>query len=278
MSSGLGTKAVTSLGDRVALADAAEAAAREAGALVAAVFRTRVFVQEKADRDLVTEWDRRSEDLLRDRLTAAFPGVPVVGEETHRPGDVLPPLAFVVDPIDGTTNFTHGHPFWCVSVGVVEHGVPVAGALVAPPLQLAWKAALDPQGRASIALRDGVPCRPSRTAAFRECLIATGFPPDREVAPANNFDSFIAVKRRAQAVRRCGSAAIDIAFVGDGTYDAYWERRLHVWDAAAAAALVLAGGGSITALDGGPYDLERGHLAISNGLVHDDLLAAVQGR
>jgi myo-inositol-1(or 4)-monophosphatase len=281
----LNRSAASSLRERVALADAAEIAAREAGGLVAAAFRAArlgapgaVHVEEKAEKDLVTEWDRRSEDLLRERLGAAFPDVPVVGEETYRPGDALPPLAFVVDPIDGTTNFTHGHPFWCVSVGVLEEGRPVAGALIAPPLHLSWKAAVDPDGAASMALRDGVPCRPSTRRVFRECLIATGFPPNRDEAPANNFDSFMSVKRRAQAVRRCGSAAIDIAFVGDGTYDAYWERRLHVWDCAAAAALVLAAGGTITALDGGPPDFEKGHIAVSNGLVHEDLLAAVHGR
>lgn len=260
------------------MADAAEAAAREAGGLVASAFRTRHLVEEKAEKDLVTEWDRRSEDLLRELLRAAFPEVPVVGEETYSPGVALPPLAFVVDPIDGTTNFSHGHPFWCVSIGVLERGIPVAGALVAPMLHLTWKAAVDPDGAASMALRDGAPCRPSRTSTFREALLATGFPPDRERAPENNFDSFIAVKKRARAVRRCGSAAIDIAFVGDGTYDGYWERRLHVWDCAGAAALVLAGGGVITTLDGDLPDYERGHLAVSNGLLHADLLAAVHGR
>lgn len=267
----------TSLHDRLALATAAEEAARAAAALVSSVFRTRMTVVEKAEKDLVTEWDRRSEALLIAQLSAAFPGVPVVGEESFVPGSPLPALAFVVDPIDGTTNFTHGHPIWCVSVGVLEGGMPIAGALVAPAIGITWKAAVDPTGKASVALRDGAPCHVSATPALRESLVATGFPPNRDIAPANNFDSFMAVKRRAQAVRRCGSAAIDIAFVGDGTYDAYWERRLHVWDATAAAALVLAAGGTITALDGGPPVYERGHLAVSNGRVHAELLAAIAG-
>jgi myo-inositol-1(or 4)-monophosphatase len=268
----------TSLRDRIALSDAAEEAARAAGVLVHRAFRTRFEVEEKAEKDLVTAWDRRSEALITEHLAAAFPDVALVGEETHGPDTPMPELAFVVDPIDGTTNFAHGHPFWCVSIGVFDAGVPVAGAILAPALRLAWKAALDPAGPGSLALRDGAACRVTTRRALRECLVATGFPPNRDVAPDNNFDSFMAVKRRAQAVRRCGSAAIDIAFVGDGTYDAYWERRLHVWDCAAAAALVLAAGGRVTALDGGAPVYGRGHLAISNGLVHDELVAAIADR
>lgn len=271
------TSGSTSLRDRTAFADAAERAARAAADLVAGAFRTRLRVEEKADKDLVTEWDRRSEALIVERLRTEHPDVPVVGEETHQPGAALPDLAFVVDPIDGTTNFTHGHPFWCVSIGVLDGGSPVAGAMIAPALGITWKAVVDPAGQASVALRDGAPCRVSATDELRRALIATGFPPVRDVAPDNNFDSFMSVKRRAQAVRRCGSAAIDIAFVGDGTYDAYWERRLHLWDLAAGAAVVLAGGGTITALDGRAPIYERGHIAVSNGLVHEALVAAIAG-
>ena len=271
------TSGTTTFRDRSALADTAESAAHAAADLVVGAFRTRLRVEEKADKDLVTEWDRRSEDLIVKRLRAEHPDVPVVGEESHGPGTALPALAYVVDPIDGTTNFTHGHPFWCVSIGVFDGGAPVAGAMVAPALGITWKAVVDPEGRSSIALRDGAPCRVSGTDELRRSLIATGFPPVRDVAPDNNFDSFMTVKRRAQAVRRCGSAAIDIAFVGDGTYDAYWERRLHLWDLAAGAAVVLAGGGTITALDGGAPVYERGHIAVSNGLVHEALVAAIGG-
>jgi len=117
----------------------------------------------------------------------------------------------------------------------------------------------------------------SRTARLADALISTGFPTMREVAPANNFDSFVAVKRIAQAVRRCGSAAIDLCMVADGTYDGYWERTLKGWDTVAASALVLAAGGQITSLDGGTPNYHIGHLAASNGLLHHELLGILKG-
>lgn len=267
----------TTLADRIHLADVALTVAAEAGALVLGAHRSHPRVAEKAVKDLVTQWDRASEDLVFTRLAAARPDVAVVGEESFDATSARPALAFIVDPIDGTTNFAHGHPFWAVSIGVLEDGVPVAGGLVAPSLGITWRAALDPDGARSLAERSGAPCRVSVATQLVASLVATGFPPERDVAPANNFDSFMSVKRRALAVRRCGSAAIDIAFVGDGTYDGYWERRLHVWDAAAGAALVLAAGGRITSLEGGPFDLWRGHIVASNGHVHDELVRAVAG-
>ena len=124
--------------------------------------------------------------------------------------------------------------------------------------------------------RNGEPCAVSATSQLSESLLATGFPPQRDQAPENNFDSFIAVKRAAQAVRRCGSAAIDLAMVADGTYDGYWERRLHAWDMVAASAVLLAAGGTITSLDGGAPSYHAGYIAASNGRIHADLLAAIQ--
>jgi myo-inositol-1(or 4)-monophosphatase len=267
----------TTLEERIQLADVALAVAKEAGSFVLGGFRTGTRVELKAVKDLVTQWDRDSEALIAERLRALCPDVAIVGEESFDATSPRPDVAFIVDPIDGTTNFVHGHPFWAVSIGVLDGGSPVAGALVAPSLGITWRAAVDPGGERSIAERNGAPCRVSGATLLRESLVATGFPPVRDHAPENNFDSFMSVKRRALAVRRCGSAAIDIAFVGDGTYDAYWERRLHVWDAAAGCAVVLAGGGRITSLEGGPADLWRGHIVASNGHVHDELVRAVAG-
>ena len=111
----------------------------------------------------------------------------------------------------------------------------------------------------------------SETSEIEQALVATGFPYDRSRAPDDNFGSFVRVKRVAQAVRRCGSAAVDLCLVADGTYDAYWERRLNAWDVAAGAAVVLSAGGKLTALDGGPVNLSVGHLIASNGHVHEAL-------
>lgn len=266
--------------------------AEEAAALVLAGFRAGprgLHVEEKGPHDLVTEFDRASEDLLVARLDALTPGVAVVGEEQSaaRREEPRGGLVWYVDPLDGTTNFVHGHPFWCVSVGLMDDDVPVAGAVVAPALGLRWTgfrprepgprdAARAPVSTAAIdgeARRNGERCTVSATASLQRAMVATGFPPIRDRAPDNNFDAFMTVKRNAQAVRRCGSAAIDLCMVADGTYDAYWERRLHAWDVAAGSAIVRGAGGVITALDGGAPNYPTGNIVASNGLVHAAIVA-----
>jgi myo-inositol-1(or 4)-monophosphatase len=263
---------------RAALSSDCLAIAEEAGRLALGGFGTRPETREKGRHDLVTEFDLKSQALILRLLAERYPGVPVIAEE----GDLAQAavgvdLTFVVDPIDGTTNFAHGHPIWCVSVGVLERGEPVAGGIAAPALSLRWRGFRHESGGGEL-YRNDEPRRVSVTERLDDALIATGFPPNRDKAPENNFDSFMAVKRRALAVRRCGSAAIDIAFVADGTYDAYWERRLKLWDSAAAAAFVLAAGGSVTALDGAPAELAKGNIVASNGRVHDELVRAIANR
>jgi myo-inositol-1(or 4)-monophosphatase len=141
---------------------------------------------------------------------------------------------------------------------------------VAPVLGLTWTGF---QG--GTAQRGDAACHVSETEQLEEALVATGFPTDRETAPGNNFDSFVRVKKVAQGVRRCGAAAIDMCLVADGTYDGYWERRLHAWDLAAGAAVLLAAGGKLTGLDGGPANLRVGHVIASNGKIHAALQALV---
>ena len=239
--------------------------ASEAGALLAKGWRTRPTAESKQSLvDLVTEWDLESERLIRERLAERAPGVPVVAEEHGGSRGSGP--TFYCDPLDGTTNYVHGHPFWAVSIGVLDGATPVAGAVVAPSLGTTWV------GWGAQAERSGERCRVSSTTALGDALLATGFPPDRSQEPDNNFPAFTRVKRRCRGVRRCGSAAIDLCLVADGTYDGYWERRLHAWDVAAGAAIVLGAGGTLTALDGGPAKLEVGHLVASNGQIHQALL------
>jgi myo-inositol-1(or 4)-monophosphatase len=268
---------VTAPEGRAGLATVALLVAEEAATLVSAGYRARPVADRKGLHDLVTEYDRASERMLAARLTSLTPGIPVVGEEASNGQDTgrRKGLVWYVDPLDGTTNFVHGHPIWCVAVGLMEDDQPVVGAVVAPSLAVRWMGWVDPSAQGPTAFRNGRPCSVSATADLQEAMIATGFPPTRDESPANNFDSFMAVKRAAQAVRRCGSAAIDLCMVADGTYDAYWERSLHAWDTVAAGAIALAAGATITALGGGPPDYHEGYLAASNGLLHDALLRAV---
>jgi myo-inositol-1(or 4)-monophosphatase len=159
-----------------------------------------------------------------------------------------------------------------VSIGLLDHELnAIAGAVVAPCVQLEWMGAID-----SGAFRNGERCEVSPIDSLDQALVGTGFPTQRDVAPDNNFDAFFRVKRAAGAVRRCGSAAMDVCMVADGTYDAYWERKVHPWDLAAGAAIALAAGARVTALDGSRANLRVGHVLVSNGRIHEELLPLVR--
>lgn len=262
------------LAEMAELSKVAMVVAEEAGAVLIRGYRSRPRADEKGRADLVTEFDRRSEELVIARLGELTPEIPVVGEESS--GEARPRgLVWYVDPLDGTTNFVHGHPFFAVSVGLLCESDPVAGAVIAPALGVRWRAFRSPSDRGA-ALRDEEPCEVSPIQTLAKAMIGTGFPGNRDVAPANNFGSFIEVKRAAQAVRRCGAAAIDLCLVADGTYDGFWERRLQTWDVCAGSAMVLAAGGRVSALDGSPLRYQAGPICASNGKVHDALVAAIK--
>jgi len=242
--------------------------ANEAGALVAKGFRTHPHASEKSAKDLVTEYDLASEELIRRRLRELGPPLAVVAEEQGGTADQA--ATWYCDPLDGTTNFVHGHPFWSVSIGILEAGVASVGVVVAPSLGLHWTGYLS-----GSATRNGKACSVSTTTHLDQALVATGFPTDRSREPDSNLLSFVSVMQRARGVRRCGSAAIDLCLVADGTYDAFWERKLNAWDVTAGAAVVLAAGGRLSALDGSNVELTRGHLIASNQHIHDELVSVL---
>ena len=257
--------------DHDALLKAALEAARAAAALVEKGWRRRPAVAAKrAPVDLVTQFDRESEALLREALSSATP-FPVVGEEEGgERARGAEAATWYVDPLDGTTNFVHGHPFWCVSIGLLRGALPILGVVVAPSLRTEWTGVA---GRGSY--RNGEACRVSETPRLNEALLATGFPFDRRTSEDNNFDAFVAIKKKCQAVRRCGSAAIDMCFVADGTYDGYWEKKLGPWDVAGGSAIVLAAGGHLSDYAGDPVDVTKGNVVATNGRVHAELVRAL---
>lgn len=250
-----------------------------AGDLMLERFGTNVRVDLKGAIDLVTEVDVAIEREFRARIAERFPEHTVFGEEMGGSATAPEGPCWVFDPIDGTTNFAHGHPFWCVSVGLVlPSGESVLGVVRAPALGTEHYALLDDEGAvlSRRATSDGEEdCKVSGLARFEESLLATGFPYDRKTSPDNNFDSFVAIKKKCQAVRRCGSAALDLCLVADGTYEGYWERKLRPWDIAAGIAIVRGAGGRISTFDATalPACNPLENIVATNGRIHDALLA-----
>jgi myo-inositol-1(or 4)-monophosphatase len=257
--------------DLAALTRIALDVARTAGQLVLAGWRSHPAVERKLSyADLVTRFDLESEQCIRQLLGERTPSIPIVGEEQGGSADDRP--TWVCDPIDGTVNFAHGHAYFAVSIGLLQQGQPLVGAVVAPALQTEWYGYLG-----GGAFRNGAPCHVSSNGSLPDALVGTGFSPVMRLHghPEDNVAASGRVMPQVRDIRRCGSAALDLCMVAEGTYDAYWERRLAPWDSAAGATLVLAAGGRLTSLVGGPHDLSRGYLLATNGHVHDALLPLV---
>lgn len=251
-----------------------ERIARAAGALILGGYRRARTVSKKGASDLVTEFDLASEALLMRELAQSFPELEVVAEEAQGKRAVAraaESLRLFVDPIDGTTNFAHGHPFFCVSLGLCRGASPLVGVVFAPALDICWSG-----GVGMGVARDGEPCRVSGSEPLSEALCATGFGYDVVGSGDDNSAEFRAVQTRSRGLRRCGAAAIDLALVADGTYDAYWEFLLQPWDVAGGAALVLGAGGSVTDFEGGEVDVQSGAVVASNKLVHRELIAVLR--
>lgn len=246
------------------------AIAREAAAHLATGYRGQFVVEHKGETDLVTRFDRESEDIVRERVARELPGVDLIAEESGGTASGARPVLYA-DPLDGTTNFAHGHPFFCVSLGVLEGDALTHAAVVAPALGTEYHAT-----RGHGAFRGGVRCRVSDTRELVKSLLATGFPYDGRSNPENNLREFCELTLRTQGVRRCGSAALDLCLTADGTFDAYWERHLKPWDLAAGALMVHEAGGRLSDFEDGPADVRKGWLVASNGHLHAPLLAALR--
>jgi myo-inositol-1(or 4)-monophosphatase len=232
-------------------------------------------------RDLVTEWDLRSEDTIRRVLEERAPGIPVLGEEGGQSGpetepDALRPAGgkgqgqrWLVDPIDGTVNFAHGLPIWSISIALEDPSGVLLGIVTAPALGWWFEATKGGGARDS----SGAPLRVSATGRLDQALLSTGFPYDRATSPVNNFAEWEQLQRVAGACRRLGSASLDLCLVARGWLDGYWERKLKAWDVAAGGLIVAEAGGTVTDTRGGPYDPHAGEVVASNGAIHEGLIA-----
>lgn len=250
----------------MSLIDVALEAAQAAGRLIVQAHHARDPVAEhKGAVDLVTQTDRDAEQAIRDVLARHTPGIPVMGEEGG--GGEGASTRWVVDPIDGTTNFVHGFPWFCVSIALEDAGASQVGVVLDPLRDHAYHATLD-QG-AWLGERR---LRVSATPHLADALIATGFPYDRHSQLDTLLDALRRVLRQCRGIRRAGSAALDLAMVASGNLDAYWERKLHPWDIAAGRLLVTEAGGRITDHHGEPLRGDRPCPLASNGALHEELL------
>src|SRR5712691_10726985 len=253
------------------LSAACEAARR--GAAVLEEWRSRFQVREKARFDLVTEADLASQRTIYDYLHSVFPSHDFVGEEDDtrraRPNADAPPT-WIVDPLDGTTNYVHDCPLYCVSIGLQVGGELVVGVVLDPARQELFTAA---QGQG--AWLNGKRLQTSRIERLEEALLATGFPPDLR-GQERALDWWRHFSLKAQSLRRTGSTALNLAYVAAGRFDGYWAFDNHVWDVAGGAVLVREAGGTITNVDGGDYDPYRHDGLASNGPLHAALLEVLR--
>jgi myo-inositol-1(or 4)-monophosphatase len=227
-------------------------------------------VDKKGAIDLVTEVDLAVERMFRSLIAERFPGHDVLAEELGDAGGTGSRSCWVFDPLDGTTNFAHGLPIFCASLALeVDRELEVA-AVYDPCRRELFTAE-----RGGGAYLNGVPLRVSGVGTLLDALLVTGFPYDvhsRGDEIVGLFDAFI---RKAQAVRRLGSAALDLCYVAAGRMDGFWEQRLKPWDVAAGTLIVEEAGGRTSGLDGRAFDLHAGDVVASNGAVHDEMLSTI---
>jgi len=244
---------------------AIETIAREAGELLMGYFARHVKIEYKGDVDVVTEADRASEALIMDRLQARFPRHDVLGEEGAR-RETGSDYKWYVDPLDGTTNFAHGFPVFCISMGLEHKGQLIAGVVYDPARGEMFAAE-----KGSGAYLNQHRIHVSKTARLLESLVGTGFPSHKRHKNPNIY-FYHQITLRTHGVRRAGSAALDLACVASGRFDGFWEFNLNPWDLAAGVLLVEEAGGQVSGFFGQPFRLADRDVVASNGLIHADLL------
>jgi len=245
--------------------DAAIAIAREAGQVLREEFARPPDIAYKGDFDLVTQADKRAENVIVSRLQEHFPGHAVAAEEgTGR--DTQSEFRWHVDPLDGTTNFAHGYPCFCVSIALAQNDKLVAGVVYNPIYEELFCAA-----RGAGATFNGKKIHVSKNPTLKTSLLCTGFPNHKRQSHPN-IHYYWDFTLRSHGVRRDGSAALDLAYVAAGRFDGFWEFGLKPWDTAAGVLLVEEAGGKISDLQGQPYQLGGASILASNTLVHDEMV------
>ncbi len=248
--------------------DIAVEAALEAGAFLKAHVGTVREVERKfgEETNLVTEIDKESERMIIGRLKGKFPSHAFLGEESgsHQASSEY---KWVIDPLDGTINYTHAVPIYSVSIGLERNGELILGVVYDPNLNELYTVE-----RGHGAFLNGQPLHVSRTSRLIESLIVTGFPYDIKKNPNHAVEHFSHFLMEAQAIRRLGSAALDLCYVAAGRFDGFWEVKLNPWDMAAGVLLVQEAGGKFTDIDGHPSTIYKKDMLATNGIIHDEML------
>jgi myo-inositol-1(or 4)-monophosphatase len=251
--------------------------AYDAGRLLRDRVGRQIEISYKGAIDLVTEVDRAAEALIGKGIADAHPSHAMLGEEGTSTGISVASAEWVwiVDPIDGTTNFAHGYPHFAVSIAVVRQGIGEVGVVFDPSRDELFAAC-----RGGAATLNGRTIRVSTVDMIERSLLSTGFSYDRE-SQTEQHEIWRRLQGKCQGIRREGSAALGVAWVAAGRADGFYERPINAWDVGAGAILVEAAGGVVTAIDGGPYDIFGQELAASNGLIHaqlvEEMVAATSG-
>lgn len=258
--------------DPVFLATAVEIVLR-AGDIQLAGRESGFSISKKGTRDLVTEVDLECERMCRAVIAERFPDHAVLAEELG--GDDTDRGStrhrWIFDPLDGTTNYAHGLPIFCASLGLEIDGRVDVAAIYDPSRRELFTAE-----RGEGAYLNGAALTVSGTDALIDALLVTGFPYDVHARAADLVELFGVFLARCRAVRRLGSAAIDLCYVAAGRFDGFWEQHLKPWDVAAGALIVEEAGGRMTGIDGSPFEPAAAHLIASNGRVHDQILTVIQ--
>jgi len=243
-----------------------------AGDILKKSFNHSLNVRYKGRIDPVTDVDVRAEKYITGKIRKKFPGHDVLGEEGVA-SRAKSAFQWVIDPIDGTVNFTHGFPVYCVSVGLLVDGEPHLGAVYDPEREeMFWSV------RGTGAWLNKSRIHVTSEKRLERALLATGFAYDIGTAKRNNLGYFARMAKKAQGIRRPGSAAIDLCWLASGRIDGFWELKLHPWDTAAAVVMVDEAGGKITRTNGKPYSIFDKDILASNGYLHRVMKAALHGR
>lgn len=247
-------------------------AAKKAGLLLKKNIGKAHRIEFKGAIDIVTEMDKNAENLIIKTLKKAFPKHGILTEESDEQKSASE-YRWIIDPLDGTTNYSHGFPVFCVSIALEKDGEIVLGVVFNPMLNELFTAE---KGKG--AYLNNKKIKVSHIKELTKSLLATGFPYDVRTSEQNNIANFANFAVKAQAIRRAGSAALDMCYIACGRFDGFWELKLKPWDTAAAMLIINEAGGVVTDFKGRPFSFYSGETLASNGLIHAEMIDILQNK